>query len=110
MIEAFQYFPFSSGWFSTISALICILAREEAHPVPAFDSFMPLVSGDLAPIEILEAVGALVPVTNPGAKISLLSGPRGWQVAGTSSYTIVDVSPLPPRFLYDSGIPSSLYV
>jgi len=34
------------------------------------------VSGDFAPTEIRADVGAAVPVTMPGAKTSLLFGPR----------------------------------
>ena len=44
---------------------------------PELASFMVPVRGALAPTEIRPEVGALVPVTIPVEKVSLLAGPRG---------------------------------
>src|SRR5512136_1551939 len=80
-----QNLPFSLGWPSTTMALICITATARAHEVPALDSLMPPVSGDLPPTETRADVGAAVPVNMPGEKTSLLLGPSGWHSGGTSS-------------------------
>jgi hypothetical protein len=52
-------------------------ARSWGNAEPAFDSLIPPVNGDFAPTEIRADVAAVVPVTIPGAKTSLLFGPRG---------------------------------
>ena len=52
---------------------------------PAFDSLMPPVSGLLAPADRRPELAAAVPDSRPGAKTSLLFGPSGWQVGGTSA-------------------------
>ena len=54
------------------SALIRIEAKSWDQPEPAFDSFIVPVRGDLPPTETRADVEALVPVTIPGAKTSLL--------------------------------------
>ncbi len=71
--------------------------------VPAFDSLMPPVRGDLPPTEMRPELGAVVPVTMPGAKTTLFDGPSGWQVGSTSSATRAEVRPRPPRQAYFSG-------
>ena len=43
------------------------------------------------------------PVSRPGAKISLFSGPKGSHPGGTSVLIITDVRPLPPSLWYSSG-------
>jgi hypothetical protein len=52
-------------------------ARPLAQDVPAFDSLMPPVKGDLAPTEIRDDVEAEVPVMIPGAKTTLFAELRG---------------------------------
>jgi hypothetical protein len=55
-------------------------------------------------------LGTLEPARMPGAKISLLSAPRGWQSGGTSWDMTLDVNPRPPRLRYSSGIEVISYV
>ena len=93
-----------------ITARIPSLARRRPSPVPEFDSLIVPVRGDLAPTDRREDVGALVPVTIPGEKTSLLFGPSGWQVAGTSSWTMLEVSHRPARWAYLSGSGSKAVV
>ena len=57
-----------------MSALICSLARAGAQLLPALDSLIPPVRGDLAPAETRPDEGAVVPVVKPGAKMRLLFG------------------------------------
>jgi len=52
-------------------------------------------------------VGEVVPVTIPGENTTLLFGPSGWHVAGTSSWTMLDVSQRPALLLYFSGTGSN---
>lgn len=66
------------------------------------------VRGLFAPTESLPEEGALVPERSPGAKTSLLNGPRGSHPGGTSSATIREVRALPPRRAYFSGRSSNL--
>ena len=70
---------------------------------PALVSLMVPVRGDFPPTEMRALVGAAVPVTIPGAKTTLLLGPRGWQFGSTSSHTMLEVSQRPPLNLYFSG-------
>ena len=73
---------------------------------PALLSLIVPVSGLLAPAESLPEFAHMVPVSNPGAKISLLYLPRGSQVGFTSWDTMVDVKPLPPSTFHFSGTSS----
>jgi len=73
---------------------------------PALLSLIPPVSGDLAPAESRPLFAAGDPDRMPGAKINLFAFPSAWQVAGTSSNTILDVSARPPRPAYASGTSS----
>src|SRR5450830_1540600 len=88
--------PFEASCPSTIRALILNRANRWPQRVPALASLIPPVSGDLPPTDSRAEVGAELPVTMPGEKISLLLGPRGWAVGGTSSAVRVLVSHRPP--------------
>ncbi len=70
---------------------------------PELHSFIPPVNGLLPPTEIRPEFGADVPLNIPGANISLLFLPRGWQVALTSSLIKFEVRARPPRPIYFSG-------
>ena len=77
-MPTFNKYQSSPECFPSITiAAILILANFWGKGVPAFASFIPPVRGDLPPTEILPEEGAIVPVTNPGASISLLFGPNG---------------------------------
>ena len=52
--------------------------------------------GDLPPTEMRPALAAGAPVRSPGARTSLLAGPRGWQAGGTSSRMRREVRARPP--------------
>ncbi len=67
---------------------------------PALDSLMPPVSGLLQPTEIRPEEPAVVAQSVPGAKTSLFSGPRGWQVGGTSLQmtAVVRARPASPAY------------
>jgi hypothetical protein len=74
-------------------------ARSRDQAVPALDSLIPPVRGDLAPAEMRLELGAAVPVTIPGQKASLLKGPRGWARGGTSAEMMEEDNPRPPKSL-----------
>jgi hypothetical protein len=79
------------------------LASAWATWPPAFDSFMPPVRGLFAPTEIRPPFGAVVPPKSPGANTSLLSGPSGSALGGTSWNTMASVRARPVNVLYLSG-------
>ncbi len=87
-------------------ATIPSFAREYATVPPTLLSLMPPVSGLFAPTERRPVFTKVVPVKYPGAKISLFSLPRGSVVAGTSLFTIIEVSARPPSIEYSSGTSS----
>jgi len=93
----------SSGIPSNTIALMFILAIFWAKVPPVLLSLIPPVSGLLAPQERRPELAALVPERKPGAKISLLFLPSGWQVGLTSLATNVEVRPRPARPAYSSG-------
>ncbi len=86
--------------------IMAVMPRcPRAAPVvpPALLSFIPPVKGLFAPMDTRLVLTRLVPLKTPGAMISLLSGPRGSHVGGTSALIIVEVSPLPPSPRYCCG-------
>jgi hypothetical protein len=80
----------------------------EFRLLSVFDSFMAAVRGLLAPMEIRPELAATVPERRPGGMTSLLFGPGGWQVGGTSAAIIVEVRPRPPWPAQLSGTSSML--
>ncbi len=91
-----------------IKALTPNFAIMPALVPPTLDSLMPPVSGLFAPKELRPELDALVPESSPGAKTSLLLGPKGWHSGSTSSLTTVEVKPLPPRPIQCAGTSSIL--
>jgi len=73
---------------------------------PELDSLMPPVSGLLPPTDIRPELAAGVPDKVPGANTSLLLGPSGWQVGGTSAATTVLVKARPPKVTHSAGTAS----
>jgi hypothetical protein len=69
-----------------------ILATFWEKVPPELLSLMPPVRGLLAPTEMRPDWTAVVPLRRPGAKMSLLLFPRGWQVGFTSFATNVEVA------------------
>ncbi|MBP1628865.1 MAG: hypothetical protein H6Q00_3340 [Holophagaceae bacterium] len=97
------YQPSPLGMPSRMRACISSLASIRAAVPPALDSLMPPVRGLLAPADKRPELAAEVPVSIPGAKTSLLFGPRGWQDGGTSWATTVEVRARPPNPAQESG-------
>ncbi len=91
---------------SMIRALMPRRANIWAAVPPTLLSLMPPVSGLLAPQERRPELEAEVPERRPGAKTSLLLGPRGWQAGGTSLATMVEVRARPPRPAQAAGVSS----
>src|SRR6266496_1512015 len=87
----------SFGRPSMTTALMPSTASCRATLPPELHSLMVPVSGLLQPTESRPALEAMVPVSSPGASTSLLLGPSGWQVGGTSAATIVEVRARPPK-------------
>src|SRR5664279_5541822 len=100
----------SFGWPSMISALMPSHANSCAAVPPELLSLIPPVSGLLPPAERRPDWAAGVPVRRPGANTSLLFGPRGWQVGGTSAATMDEVNPRPPCAAHSAGTSSNLTV
>ena len=72
-------------------AAIPSLAKCWAAVPPAFDSLMVPVNGLFPPALSRPEHGAAVPLSSPGARISLFLGPKGSHRPGTSPATIVEV-------------------
>ncbi|KAF5040287.1 hypothetical protein DSECCO2_535060 [anaerobic digester metagenome] len=89
-----------------MSALTPSFARRWAAVPPELLSFIPPVSGLLAPTDKRPEFAAFVPANRPGANTNLFLLPNGLQVGSTSSEIIVEVNPLPPRVFHLSGTSS----
>ena len=61
---------------------------------------MPLVSGLLAPTDVLAELGKGLPASNPFATISLFSELKGSHSGGTSLLIILDDKPRAPNRKY----------
>ncbi len=101
VLDMYSWYSFpSAGWPSTTSALTPRRARSEPPFPPQLASLTPPVRGLLPPMESLPELDRLVPPKSPGAKMSLLFGPRGSHWGGTSVSSIFAMSARPPRRSY----------